>query len=100
MPKKPPTPLCPIIVARPFENWEVNIIGKLPIAKGGRVFSIVAIDYFTKWVEAKPISKITEANMTNFIWRSVICRHGIPLGSSDNDSQFDAIPKQTNKLKP
>ena len=30
-------------------------------------FLIIAIDYFTKWVEAKPTMMITEAKITNFV---------------------------------
>ena len=32
-------------------------------------FLIVAIDYFTKWVEAKPMAMITEAKVTSFVWK-------------------------------
>ncbi|XP_077236546.1 uncharacterized protein LOC143878110 [Tasmannia lanceolata] len=32
------------------------------VASGGREFVVVAIDYFTKWVEAEPLAKITEQN--------------------------------------
>ena len=90
IPRQPPAPLCPILVARPFAKWGVDIIGKLPMASGQRVYAIVAIDYFTKWVEAEPLAKITEANTTNFMWRSIICRHGIPASIiTDNGCQFD-----------
>ena len=41
-------------------------------------FLIVAIDYFTKWVEAELLAKITEANCTNFIFKNIICRFGLP----------------------
>ena len=52
--------------------------------------AIVAIDYFTKWVEAEPLAKITEANMTSFIWKNIVCRFGIPASIvTDNGKQFD-----------
>lgn len=41
-------------------------------------FLVVAIDYFTKWVEAEPLAKITKKNIRNFTWRSIICQFGIP----------------------
>ncbi|GJZ10737.1 reverse transcriptase domain-containing protein [Tanacetum coccineum] len=37
----------------------MDILGPLPPARGGAKFVIVAIDYFTKWIEAKPLVKIT-----------------------------------------
>uniref|UniRef100_A0A2N9FLZ5 Uncharacterized protein n=1 Tax=Fagus sylvatica TaxID=28930 RepID=A0A2N9FLZ5_FAGSY len=50
----------------------------------------VAIDYFTKWVEAEPLATITERNIQNFVWKAVICRFGIPrVLVSDNGKQFD-----------
>lgn len=41
-------------------------------------------------VEAKPLSTITEAKASNFIWRSIICRFGIPHTIvTDNGKQFN-----------
>nr|GFB88436.1 reverse transcriptase domain-containing protein [Tanacetum cinerariifolium] len=42
----------------------MDILGLLPQSAGKVKFVIVAIDYFTKWIEAKPPAKITgkEAN--------------------------------------
>lgn len=50
---------------------------KFPTAPGGRVFLIVAIDYFTKWVEAEAVVKITEQVIKKFIWNvaDLVC-HG------------------------
>ena len=53
-------------------------------------FLIVGIDYFTKWVEAKPLAIIKERNVRNFVWKSIICRFGIPrVYISDNGKQFN-----------
>ncbi|KAL0345684.1 UNVERIFIED_CONTAM: hypothetical protein Sradi_4399700 [Sesamum radiatum] len=38
----------------------MDIIGPFPLAAGQRKFLLVAIDYFTKWVEAEPLARITE----------------------------------------
>ena len=63
----------------PFAQWGINIIGPLPLGKGQVKFLLVAIDYFTKWVEAKALAIITEARIQNFVWKNIICRFGIPL---------------------
>ena len=48
------------------------------------------MDYFTKWAEAEPLATITEQKVHNFVWRSIICRFGIPRALvSDNGKQFD-----------
>ena len=38
----------------------------------------IAIDYFTKWVEAKTLSTITEAKVQSFMWKNIVCKFGIP----------------------
>ena len=51
---------------------------------------MVGVDYFTKWVKAKPLATITEQNVQKFVWRSIICRFEIPRALvSDNGKQFD-----------
>ena len=41
-------------------------------------FLLVAIDYFTKWVEAKALAMIMEAKVWNFVWKNIVYRFGIP----------------------
>ncbi|XP_022849872.1 uncharacterized protein LOC111371959 [Olea europaea var. sylvestris] len=74
----------------PFSKWGVDLIRPLPKGRGGASFAIVAIDYFTKWVEVEPLAKITEANTSKFLWKNIMCRFGIPYSIvSDNDREFD-----------
>jgi len=63
----------------------------LPQGKGQVKFLLAAINYFTKWVEAKALATITEAKIQNFVWKNIICRFGIPWTIiSDNGRQFDS----------
>nr|MBM1113461.1 hypothetical protein [Klebsiella pneumoniae] len=39
----------------PFCQWGMDLLGPFPKAPGNKDFLVVAIDYFTKWVEAKPL---------------------------------------------
>ena len=65
-------------------------MGSFLIAMRQLKFLIVGINYFTKWVEAEALSTITKKNMRSFVWRSIICRFGIPtVLVSDNGKQFD-----------
>lgn len=53
-------------------------------------FTIVTIDYYTKWVEVEPLSKITEARTTSFIWKNIAYRFGTPQSLVlDNGTQFN-----------
>ena len=48
------------------------------------------MDYFTIWAEAEPLVTITEQKARNFVWRSIVCRFGIPKALvSDNGKQFN-----------
>ncbi|XP_042410237.1 uncharacterized protein LOC121999652 [Zingiber officinale] len=43
-----------------FDQWGMDIVGPFPMAIGQRKFLFVAVDYFSKWVEAEPLARITE----------------------------------------
>ncbi|XP_022891492.1 uncharacterized protein LOC111406334 [Olea europaea var. sylvestris] len=86
----PPRELNPVTVPWPFSKWGVDLIGPMPVGKGGVKFAIIAVDYFTKWAEVEPFATITEQKTTHFLWKSVICRFGIPHSIvTDNGKQFD-----------
>ncbi|XP_022854622.1 uncharacterized protein LOC111375929 [Olea europaea var. sylvestris] len=73
-----------------FEQWGVDILSPFPITRGQLKFVAVAIEYFTKWVEAEPLATISKPKLRTFIWRSIICRFGIPkVLITDNGRQFD-----------
>ena len=53
-------------------------------------YVVVAVDYFTKWVEAKFLASITPAKIREFVYRNIVCRYGVPYTIiSDNSTQFD-----------
>jgi ribonuclease HI len=91
--KNPPEKLNPISSPWPFAKWGVDIVGPMPPGKGRRKFLLVAVDYFTKWAEAKAFATITTTNVIKFLWSSVVCRFGIPRAFvTDNGKQFDCGP--------
>ena len=85
----PSEPLTLIISPWPFQQWGLDILGPLSIGRGQCKFAIVEVDYFTKCAEAELLATITEQKVRNFIWRSIICRFGVPKALvSDNEKQF------------
>ena len=65
-------------------------MGPFPTTLRQLKFLVVGIDYFTKWVEAEPLATITEKSISSFVWRSIICKYGIPrVLVSDNGKKFD-----------
>jgi hypothetical protein len=70
----------------------MDLVGPLPIAQGNCRFAAVAVDYFTKWVEAKPLANIKAATIQKFFWQNIICRFGVPRELTvDNGNNSIAI---------
>ncbi|XP_075670112.1 uncharacterized protein LOC142639860 [Castanea sativa] len=51
----------------PFSTWEIDIVSPLPPGKKQFKFLVIAIDNFTKWVEAEPLAVITEVKIQHFV---------------------------------
>ncbi|XP_017438229.1 uncharacterized protein LOC108344276 [Vigna angularis] len=64
-----PHPLHTIVSPWPFAQWGMDIVGPFPIGRAQKKFLLVAVDYFTKWVEAEPLATITVAQVQEFCWR-------------------------------
>ena len=81
----------PISSLWPFAQWGLDIVGPFPWAIGNRRFVPVAIDYFTKWVEAKALANIRDVDFKKFVLRNIVMRFGVPESLvSDNGLQFDS----------
>ncbi|XP_057529843.1 uncharacterized protein LOC130808384 [Amaranthus tricolor] len=89
--RKPSNYLSAIQAVLPFDKLGIDLLGPFPPAKGQRKFIIVAIDYFTKYVEVEALSSITYKQVYQFVWRNIITRYGIPrVIITDNGRQFIA----------
>jgi ribonuclease HI len=77
----------------PFACWSLDMIGPFTTAPGGLIHVLVAIDKFTKWIEYKPIAKLTPDRVVDFISDILHC-FGFPntiitdLGSNFTANQF------------
>lgn len=79
-----------IISPSPFYQWGSDILRPFPLAVGQLKFLIVAVDYFTKWVETIP--RIIAERVRSFSWRNIICHFGLPgVIISDNVTQFASL---------
>lgn len=83
----PPEELHEIISPWPFAQWGMDVAGPLPVGKAQCKYLLVAVDYFTKWIEAESLAIISK-KVQKFIWR-LICQFGIPQKIiTDNGCQF------------
>ena len=73
-----------------FSMWGMDILGTFPVATTQRKFLIAAIDYFTKWIEAKPLARIVTEQVAQFLCKNIMCRYGIArILVTDNGTQFN-----------
>ncbi|KAK1377987.1 Rve domain-containing protein [Heracleum sosnowskyi] len=78
----PSQAMTPILCPCPFFQWGIDIVGPLPRVRSQFQYLIVAIDYATKWVEAKPLARIREKEMIEFFMEFIVFRFGIPRSHS------------------
>ncbi|GJS77623.1 reverse transcriptase domain-containing protein [Tanacetum coccineum] len=76
--RNPQQKLTPITSPWSFYKWIIDIAGPFPEGHGKVKFLIVAIDYFIKWIEAKPVATITGNQIKKFMWNNIVCRFGLP----------------------
>ena len=70
----------------------MDIVGPPPIAAAQKKFILIATDYFSKWVEAEAYASIKDKDVTQLVWKNIICLFGIPQAIIvDSGSQFDSI---------
>ena len=90
--RAPANPTKAIIPTWALQRWGVDIVGPLLTAPGNLHFAAVALDYFTKWIKAKALAKITSGTLISFLWQQIIYRFGLPSYITvDNGKQFDCV---------
>ncbi|XP_047249396.1 uncharacterized protein K02A2.6-like [Capsicum annuum] len=63
----------------PFIAWGMDVIRPIKsLASNGHRFILVAIDYFTKWVEAASYRAVTKKVVADFVRISLICQFRVP----------------------
>ncbi|GKU97770.1 hypothetical protein SLEP1_g10862 [Rubroshorea leprosula] len=62
---QPAEELTTLVAPWPFAQWGLDLLGPFVKGVGGVTHLIVGVDYFTKWVEARPLSSITSKKFTS-----------------------------------
>jgi len=74
-----PAPLFNLTSPWPFTMWGIDVIGLINLkASNGHRFILMAIDYFTKLIEAGSFAHVTQKVVKKFIERELICQYGPP----------------------
>ncbi|KAL0328020.1 UNVERIFIED_CONTAM: Transposon Tf2-12 polyprotein [Sesamum calycinum] len=56
----PTTPMESIKITCPFDQWGIDIVGPFPLTVAQKKFMVAAVEYFSKWVEAEALARISE----------------------------------------
>ena len=67
----------------PFAVWGIDLIGQLLKGRCSVQYTVVAVDYFIKWVEAEALAS---AKIKEFVYKNIVYRYGVSHTTvSDND---------------
>jgi len=94
--------LHPISPSRLFDRWGVDVVGPLPIMLKGNRYIIVAVEYLSKWQEAKAVSEANALSISNFLYQNIICRFGcFTQLHTDRRTEFvnEIVEKLTEKFR-
>jgi hypothetical protein len=71
----------------PFDMWGFDVIGAIKSkAINGHRFILVAIDYFTKWVEASSYVHVAQNMVKRFIKKNMIFSYNMPTRMITNNT--------------
>jgi hypothetical protein len=77
-----------IPITWPFAIWGLNLVGSLKRTTRGFTHLLIAVDTFSKWIEARPITNVRSEQAALF-FTDIIHRFGVPnCIITDNDTQF------------
>src|SRR6266542_2981440 len=72
-----------------FERWGIDIVGPLSIIREGNRYIVVAMDYFSRWPEARPLKVANVDTVATFLYEEIICRFGASrILQSDRETHF------------
>src|SRR6266508_3919878 len=85
-----------------FERWGIDIVGPLPIIREGNRYIVVAMNYFSRWPEVRPLKMANADTVATFLYEEIICRFGAPrILQSDRGTHFvnELIQRLTKRFK-
>src|SRR5438552_18340761 len=87
--KETPEASSATIMAELFSHIRIDVMGPLPRTLTGKRYIILAVDFFTKWIEEIAVEDADAQTITKFIYFDIICRHGVPKQiTSDRGTEF------------
>ncbi|KAJ9551268.1 hypothetical protein OSB04_015313 [Centaurea solstitialis] len=80
--------LTPIHACEIFDVWGIDFMGPFPCSFGF-YYILLAVDYVSKWVEAKATRTDSAKDVSDFVKDKIFCRFGVPkVVISDRGTHF------------
>ncbi|XP_041999864.1 protein NYNRIN-like [Salvia splendens] len=81
-------PQIPVIVCEIFDVWGMDFMGPFPSSEGN-LYILVAVDYVSKWIEAKTTRTCESKEVAKFLKSNIFTRYGVPRAIiSDQGTHF------------
>ena len=81
-------PLTPILACEIFDIWGIDFMGPFPLSFGN-YYILLAVDYISKWVEAKATRINDSKTVVGFVKSHIFSRYGVPRAIiSDRETHF------------
>src|ERR1044072_9874640 len=58
-----------------FHMIRIDVVGPLSETMNGNKYIVIAMDYFTKWPEARVLKEANAREISRFIYEDIICKH-------------------------
>ncbi len=85
-----------------FERWGVDIVESLPIIREENRYIVVAMDYFSRWSEARSLKVANSDTVVIFLYEEIICRFGASkILQSNRETYFvnEIIQRLTKRFR-
>ena len=81
-------PQQPMLFSEVFDVWGIDFMGPFPVSFGFS-YILFAVDYVSKWVEAKATRTNDARVVVDFVRSNLFCRFGVPRAIvSDQGTHF------------
>ena len=97
--KRDEMPMRPILEVEIFDLWGIDFMRPFPPSVG-KEYTLVAVYYVSKWVEAIPTWTNTHREVLRYVMRNIFSRYGCPRAiindelSHFNNAHFRALLKK------